>query len=65
MRSRLSNLAALDALPARQREALRLKHLEGRTLAETAGLLNCSVAAAAGLLARGMRTLRGRGASNS
>jgi RNA polymerase sigma-70 factor (ECF subfamily) len=49
--------AALDALPAAQREAIVLHHLQGRTLSETARLLNRSETAVGGLLHRGLKGL--------
>jgi RNA polymerase sigma-70 factor (ECF subfamily) len=51
---------ALEELPADQREAVRLRHLEGLPLAEIADRLGRSEDAVAGLLKRGMRTLRER-----
>jgi RNA polymerase sigma-70 factor, ECF subfamily len=51
---------ALEELPPDQREAVRLRHLEGLTLAEIADRLGRSEDAVAGLLKRGMRTLRMR-----
>ncbi len=50
--------AALECLPPRQREAVRLRHLEGRPLAEIAAELDCTVQAAAAVIARGLRNLR-------
>lgn len=49
---------ALDRLPPRQREAVRLRHLEGRPIADIAATLGCSIAAAAATVARGLRMLR-------
>jgi RNA polymerase sigma-70 factor (ECF subfamily) len=49
---------ALATLPADQREAVRLRHLEGWALADIAGHLGRSPAATAGLIKRGMQTLR-------
>ena len=49
---------ALGALPEDQREAVRLRHLEGWALADIARHLNRTPAATAGLIKRGMRTLR-------
>ena len=49
---------ALDTLPPDQREAVRLRHLEGRSLDEIAGRLGRSPSAAAGLIKRGMQALR-------
>jgi RNA polymerase sigma-70 factor (ECF subfamily) len=49
---------ALQCLPPRQRTAVRLRHLEGRSLADIAIELNCTRQAAAAILARGLRSLR-------
>ena len=49
---------ALDRLPARQRDAVRMRHLEGRPLADIAAKLDCSLQAAAAVIARGLRALR-------
>lgn len=49
---------AIEALPDDQREAVRLRHLEGCSLRQMAELLGRSETAAAGLLKRGMRRLR-------
>ena len=51
-------LRALDTLPEDQREAVRLRHLEGRALADIARRLNRTPAATAGLIKRGMQALR-------
>jgi RNA polymerase sigma-70 factor (ECF subfamily) len=51
---------ALTSLPADQREAVRLRHLEGWALADIARQLGRSPAATAGLIKRGMQTLRRR-----
>jgi RNA polymerase sigma-70 factor (ECF subfamily) len=51
---------ALTGLPADQREAVRLRHLEGWALADIARQLGRSPAATAGLIKRGMQTLRRR-----
>jgi RNA polymerase sigma-70 factor (ECF subfamily) len=51
---------ALTALPADQREAVRLRHLEGWALVDIARRLGRSPASAAGLIKRGMQTLRRR-----
>jgi len=48
----------LETLPQRQREAVRLRHLEGCSLAEIARQLDRSEVAAAGLLKRGLAKLR-------
>jgi RNA polymerase sigma-70 factor (ECF subfamily) len=49
---------ALTALPDDQREAVRLRHLEGWTLDDIAQRLGRTPAATAGLIKRGMQTLR-------
>jgi RNA polymerase sigma-70 factor, ECF subfamily len=49
---------ALTALPDDQREAVRLRHLEGWTLADIARHLGRTPAATAGLIKRGMQALR-------
>jgi len=49
---------ALETLPEAQREAVRLRHLEGRSLAEIARRLDRTEAATAGLLKRGLAKLR-------
>jgi RNA polymerase sigma-70 factor (ECF subfamily) len=51
---------ALTALPDDQREAVRLRHLEGWPLADIARHLGRTPAATAGLIKRGMRALRRR-----
>jgi RNA polymerase sigma-70 factor (ECF subfamily) len=48
----------LDDLPPRQREALRMRYIEHRTLHEIAAHLNCKTNAAAQLIARGLSNLR-------
>jgi RNA polymerase sigma-70 factor (ECF subfamily) len=50
--------AALDGLPPRQRDAVRMRHLEGRPLADIAAVLGCNAQAAAAVIARGLRNLR-------
>jgi len=50
--------AALAALPEQQRSAVEFRHLHGCSLAETADAMDCTVAAVAGLLRRGLKTLR-------
>jgi RNA polymerase sigma-70 factor (ECF subfamily) len=52
--------AALEQLPAEQREALELRHLQGRPVAEIGQLMGRSEASVAGLLRRGLMTLRER-----
>ncbi len=49
---------ALNVLPDDQREAVRLRHLEGWALADIARHLGRSPAATAGLIKRGMQALR-------
>lgn len=49
---------ALQTLPEAQREAVRLRHLEGCSLAEIARRLDRTEAATAGLLKRGLAKLR-------
>jgi RNA polymerase sigma-70 factor, ECF subfamily len=49
---------ALAALPDDQREAVRLRHLEGWALADIARRLGRTPAATAGLVKRGMKALR-------
>jgi len=49
---------ALEGLPPRQREAVRLRHLEGRPLADIAFEMSCTMPAAAAAIARGLRALR-------
>ncbi len=48
----------MERLPPDQREAVRLRYLEGMALAEIAQQMNRSEAAAVGLLKRGMQNLR-------
>lgn len=50
--------AAIETLPEDQREAVRLRHLEGWPLADIARRLGRSEAAAAGLVKRGLSALR-------
>lgn len=52
--------AALAKLPDDQREAVRLRHLEGCTLAELSATFNRSEDAVAALLKRGLENLRKR-----
>ena len=49
---------ALDSLPENQREAVVLRHFEGRSLEQIAEALQCSTAAVAGLIYRGLKALR-------
>jgi RNA polymerase sigma-70 factor, ECF subfamily len=51
-------LQAIERLPADQREAVRMRHIEGLPLEQIAQQLHRSNAAAAGLLKRGLRGLR-------
>jgi RNA polymerase sigma-70 factor, ECF subfamily len=51
---------ALAGLPEAQREAITLHHLQNRTLREIGDELGRTEAAVAGLIKRGLRTLRGR-----
>jgi RNA polymerase sigma-70 factor (ECF subfamily) len=51
-------MAALSMLPEDQREAVRLRHLEGLSLADIARQLGRSPAATAGLIKRGMQVMR-------
>jgi RNA polymerase sigma-70 factor (ECF subfamily) len=51
---------ALGALPPEQRLAIELKHLEGLSLSATAARMGSTGPAAAGLLRRGLKTLRER-----
>lgn len=50
--------AALAQLPIPQREAVTLKHFEGRSLAETAEKMDRTAASVASLLRRGLARLR-------
>ncbi|MDA1252543.1 MAG: sigma-70 family RNA polymerase sigma factor [Planctomycetota bacterium] len=49
---------AMEQLPETQRMAVELHHLHGLSLAETAGQLDCTTPAIAGLLRRGLSRLR-------
>lgn len=53
-------LHLLGQLPADQRQAVRLRHLEGYTLEEIAQIMERTPMAAASLIKRGMETLRRR-----
>ncbi len=55
---RLAHL--LQDLKPEWRDAIRMRHLEGRTVQEIADQLDCSIVAAAGLLKRGLQALRRR-----
>jgi RNA polymerase sigma-70 factor (ECF subfamily) len=48
----------LDNLPDGQREAVRMRHLEGLSLAEIAQHLDKTTVATAGLIKRGLQALR-------
>jgi len=52
--------SALAAVPANQRQALELRYLKGRSLAETAQAMAITIPAAAGLVRRGIEALRER-----
>ena len=52
--------AALDKLPDAQRDAVVLRHFQGKSLAEIAQRLGRSHSAVAGLLKRGLQQLRSR-----
>jgi RNA polymerase sigma-70 factor, ECF subfamily len=49
---------ALAQLPADQRTALELRHLQGRSIPEICEEMSRTTAAVAGLLRRGLKTLR-------
>ena len=49
---------AIESLPPRQCQAVHMRHLEGRPLASIAAKLDCSVPAAAAVIARGLHALR-------
>jgi RNA polymerase sigma-70 factor (ECF subfamily) len=51
---------ALATLPESQRKAVELHHLQGRSLSEIAEDLGCTKPAVAGLLHRGLKSLRRR-----
>jgi RNA polymerase sigma-70 factor (ECF subfamily) len=51
-------VSAMEDLPRSQREAIWLRHIEGWTLKEMASHFNRSEAAVAGLLKRGLYTLK-------
>jgi RNA polymerase sigma-70 factor (ECF subfamily) len=50
--------ALLVSLPDAQQEAIRLRHLEGMPVAEIAARMDRSLPSVAGLLKRGLQTLR-------
>jgi RNA polymerase sigma-70 factor (ECF subfamily) len=49
---------AMEQLPAAQREAIRLRYIEGLPVSEIASRLDRSITAVAGLLKRGLEALR-------
>jgi RNA polymerase sigma-70 factor (ECF subfamily) len=49
---------ALGNLPVTQRDAILLRHFQGLSLADIAKELECTPAAVAGLLQRGLKNLR-------
>jgi RNA polymerase sigma factor (sigma-70 family) len=55
---RLRIRAALDAVPARQRAAVILRHYLGLSLEDTAGVLDCNVGTAKSQTSRGLAKLR-------
>jgi RNA polymerase sigma-70 factor (ECF subfamily) len=56
---------AIDELPEQQQIAVRMRHLEGRGIEEIAAAMDKTPAAAAGLLRRGLQTLREKMAQGS
>lgn len=50
--------SGLDEFPLRQREAIRMFYLDGRSMAEVAAALACSEDTAKMLVSRGMQALR-------
>lgn len=52
--------SAIRKLPAEQRDAIRMHHLQGQTLANVAKQLGRSRSAVAGLVFRGLQSLRSR-----
>ncbi|MEV4642002.1 SigE family RNA polymerase sigma factor [Actinoplanes sp. NPDC049548] len=58
MEERLHLRAALDAVPARQRAAVVLRHYLGLSLEDTAGVLGCTVGTAKSQTSRGLDKLR-------
>ena len=55
---RLRIRAALEAVPARQRAAVILRHYLGMSLQDTAGVLGCNVGTAKSQTSRGLARLR-------
>jgi RNA polymerase sigma-70 factor (ECF subfamily) len=56
----LQLIRALDTLPADQREAIRLRYFDSWTLERIAAHMNRSLTSVAGLLKRGLKSLRGK-----
>ncbi len=56
---------AIESLPDSQRTAITMRHIDGASLAEICGALEKTPAAVAGLLRRGLQTLRDSLASES
>ena len=56
--SALRLAAALESLPENQRDAVRFRHLEGMKIDEVAEAMGVTAGAAAGLIRRGIETLR-------
>lgn len=54
--ARLAN--AIESLPEDQREAIRLRHIEGQSLQEIAIHMDRSIVAVAGLIKRGLKKLK-------
>jgi RNA polymerase sigma-70 factor (ECF subfamily) len=52
--------SALEQLPETQREAVRMRYIEGLPLAEISQRLDRTTTAVAGLLKRGLENLRGQ-----
>lgn len=52
--------AAIEALPPNQSNAVRMRHLDGMKIDEVAAALGVTAGAAAGLIRRGVETLRDR-----
>lgn len=52
--------SCLQELPSTQREALRMRYVEGKSLKEIAGSMQKTEMAVAGLLKRGLQTLRSK-----
>jgi RNA polymerase sigma-70 factor (ECF subfamily) len=56
----LAVAGAIEKLPDSQGEAIRMRYIEGLSLAEIASRLGKSETAIAGLLKRGLESLRGQ-----